>query len=465
MKNLKTTILACALCGLFLAALPAQEFGVDTTANLGLSQKVDFNFSLGGQLALWWKLPVDAVGSSFNGRGHFGGGLSVTSAPGSAQPVAEGLMNGDIDSLVLSLVAPKPSAELERLQLDLGRLFFSDITGLVLNHAADGAALDFGFKGLKLGIKAGYSGLILRNASSISASKYDEALAAVPPLGSTPLDPVQITGTRRLLAALDLSIPDILKQELRVGFLMQQDLNPADRLAALYQTSLATGGPVNTQYSTISLGGPIVDRLFYGLWFTYGSGAMLTWRADPASTTGYSYASAPISSFLTGFRVDWFAPTFLNSAFGARFIFASGDADAAAATEGNTSGESNQFAPLTPVALGTVFAPKLSNLIFAELSGSLKPLEGTPLQAGAKLQGFFRPTLGAVGAAGINPSSSSNFLGLELDIYGAYRILSDLGVSLNGGLFFPDVTPVTGAFLSTVMPVQFALQASLILGM
>jgi hypothetical protein len=465
MKPTKTISLACVLCCLALATLPAQEFGVDSTTNLGLSQKVDFNFSIGEQLALWWKLPIDAAGSSFNGRGHIGGGLSVTSAPGSAQPAADGLLNGDIDSLVLSLVVPKPTAEMARLQLDLGRVYFRDATGLVLNHAADGAAVDFDFKALKVGLKAGYTGLILRNASTIAVSKYDEALAAVPLFGSTPLDPVEITGPRRLLISLGMDFPDLFKQELRLGFLMQQDLNPADRLAARYETALATGGPVNTQYATVSLGGPIVDRLFYSLWFTYGSGDMLTWQADPASATGYSYAGTAISAFLTGFKVDWFVPAVLNSAFGARFIFASGDADATSATEGNAAGDANQFAPLTPAALGTVFAPKLSNLVFAELSGSLKPLEGTPLQAGAKLQGYFRPTLGAVGAAGMNPSSSSNFLGMELDIFGTYRILSDLGVSLNGGLFFPDVTPITGAFLSTVSPVQFALQASLVLGM
>ncbi|OGB58774.1 hypothetical protein A2Y27_03820 [candidate division CPR2 bacterium GWD1_39_7] len=71
-----------------------------------------------------------------------------------------------------------------------------------------------------------------------------------------------------------------------------------------------------------------------------------------------------------------------------------------------------------------------------------------------------------VGAPGISATSTSPYLGTEIDISGSYRILSDLGISLNGGLFFPGIDP-NGAFSASLSakPVQFALQLALTLGM
>ena len=152
----------------------------------------------------------------------------------------------------------------------------------------------------------------------------------------------------------------------------------------------------------------------------------------------------------------------LSSAFNFRFLYASGDSDYSRAIEGNTSGSGTQFIPLTASSLGTVFSPSLSNLIETELSGSIKPVSSLALQTGMKLLAFFRPTEGPVNVSGIKPGSTSPWLGFEADLFGMYRIMSDLGLSLNAGLFLPGVSP-NGAFSTGTSPLWYSIDLALVL--
>jgi hypothetical protein len=229
-----------------------------------------------------------------------------------------------------------------------------------------------------------------------------------------------------------------------------------------YTGAQAMGGRLNTQYATLNATGPVYGNLFYGAWFTYGSGRTLTWLEDTNSVTGFSYQYVPISAVMSGLSLDLYMPEKLGSAANLRFIFASGDKDWTSVTEGNTAGDANQFIPLTATSLGTVFSPALSNLIVTELGGSMRPFSAVPVQTGLRLMGFFRPTEGPVDASGLQTGETSSWLGFETDLYANYRIMSDMGLSLNGGLFFPGISP-NGAFSVGTQAVWFAIDAAFVL--
>ena len=191
---------------------------------------------------------------------------------------------------------------------------------------------------------------------------------------------------------------------------------------------------------------------------------MLSWKSDSDSATGWSYQYVPVSSCMTGVSIDYFRPTWLSSAFTFRVVYASGDSDWASAVEGNTSGSSTQFLPVTKTPLGAVFSPALSNLVVTELGGSVKPLAKERLQTGMKIFTFFRPTKAPIDVNGLNAGGTSSWLGFETDMYGMYRMSSDLGLSLTTGLFFPGVAP-SGAFDSSGASVRYFEQLAIVLGM
>ncbi|HUX21512.1 MAG TPA: hypothetical protein VMW69_09750 [Spirochaetia bacterium] len=136
---------------------------------------------------------------------------------------------------------------------------------------------------------------------------------------------------------------------------------------------------------------------------------------------------------------------------------ASGDADYSSLLEGNTAGNAMAFQTITNGTVATVFSPTIENVIFGELSYSIKPFSGSKsrivkdIQTELKVLPFLRPTLGPVGATGVNPSSTDNYLGTEVDGAINYRPFSDLGVSLQAGLFLPNAT----AFISSLATPQF----------
>ncbi len=451
MKKLSILILAAVL----FASLPLYvfarevEYGVDSTTQAGTGNADSTVFSLGERLDGWWKMPLNAKGIVFEGSAHVSLDMNVNSD--SNPSVDSGVVwdpAGDLDLLRVSFAFPD-TAGTELMKIDLGRLPLKDPTGLIVSHPADGARLGFDYSRIKFSLQAGYTTLVLRKSNNIALSVYDQ-LASV--------DDSRVLGSSRLLMLARFDMPEILGQSLSLSFLAQQDLNPEADLVTEWSTAEVSGasGKVDTQYTSVKLSGPVVPNLFYDAWFTFGSGRTLSYLDS-------SYQYVPILSYMTGFSMDYYRPELYSAAFNFRFIFASGDADAKASVEGTITDNSKRFVPLTASNLGVVFSPKLSNLIVAQLGGSIKPLSGYRIQTGAKMFAFFRPTVGR-GISGLDPTESSPWLGFETDLYGNYRITSDLGLSLNTGVFFPGKSP-SGAFASDASALQYSVQLALTLGM
>jgi hypothetical protein len=207
-----------------------------------------------------------------------------------------------------------------------------------------------------------------------------------------------------------------------------------------------SGGAVDTQYFGAGLSGPLTPSLYYDLFGCLGTGSQLTWD-------GALYEARAILSYLVGAEVRFFAEEWLNTRLETRLLLAGGDADYAAATDGNTAGRALAFVPLSGTAFGFVFTPDLSNLALAQLNASIKPFSRSRSDALANVQtavfatSFFRPTTGPVAESGLNGASTDLYLGTEVDAAVFLRPFSDFGASFSFGCFVPNNTAGTGAFL------------------
>jgi len=72
---------------------------------------------------------------------------------------------------------------------------------------------------------------------------------------------------------------------------------------------------------------------------------------------------------------------------------------------------------------------------------------------------FFRSTGGIISNETLKPGSSEKYLGTEVDLKVRYRPFSDLGVSITGGLFFPNDDGDDAPLVKGDSPVRSAIQA------
>jgi hypothetical protein len=150
-----------------------------------------------------------------------------------------------------------------------------------------------------------------------------------------------------------------------------------------------------------------------------------------------------ILAFSTGAELDAYFVEALASRVGLQFIYASGDADYASFYEGNTAGAGTAFLPISGSSPMLVFTPRMSNLFFGRLLYSFRPFVGSGSEAARNIQievsaaPFFRSQAGPISEGGLDTGSTSLYLGTEADLVIRARPLSDLGLGLSFGIFFP----------------------------
>jgi hypothetical protein len=337
-----------------------------------------------------------------------------------------------LKELRLETALKDPVPGMNAFVFDVGRMPFSDPSGYILSSPADGVSFAFKYPGFDVAFRSAYTGfLFLKDTDApISMSLADATRIS---------EDKDLFGSPRFLVQADLGFPELFGQKFVFSFLSQNDLNPSDLLLSDGSTTpnASMGGRLDTQYFELKADGTI-SVVSYGAFFAYGSGRTLSWLSDH-----YGYAS--IASFLTGAQASFpVAAIPLDGAtIGCQVVVASGDKNATSSVEGNTSSVFNRFTPISPVttsdsAFGAVFLPQLGNLILGGVSLAATPTIGSIRFDGLfKLLTFFRPTSGPVSVSGIDPASTSSYLGSEADLSLSYRFFSDLGVSLTTGIFLP----------------------------
>jgi hypothetical protein len=262
------------------------------------------------------------------------------------------------------------------------------------------------------------------------------------------LDKDILFAPKRLIGTLSWNIPELFaRQNVNFSILVNEDLrhlfeDVIKEGKEVYDPS--SGGLVDTQYFGIGLDGPLTSALFYNAFFYLGTGRMLTFVPDSQSNTGEAYLYKNILAGLGGVSFKYYLQEFFQSVASVQILYATGDSDSISYIEGNTSGGSSLFLPISGQTLGTAFQPKTSNLLAVELGYSLKPFSSSKgsllesLQAGAKLTPFFKASKGAMSEGEVDPSARAGYLGTDIAVYGNLRPFSDLGLGVAMGFFLPN---------------------------
>jgi hypothetical protein len=239
------------------------------------------------------------------------------------------------------------------------------------------------------------------------------------------------TAPPRAFGLWEVRLPQIIgSQEIGVSALYAQDLRK--------RGDLSDGqGRVTALYSGGHIRGPIVPGLRYRAFGVFQTG-------DVLSDTGSGYEYKAKLAYLAGARLRYLNRDALYSLVELRYLHSSGDADYRSYYEGNTGGTAEMFTGVSNPGLGLVFAPRLGNLMTANLAYSFRPLSGLPGPRAQQLQirldsyAFLRETGGAISEGGLRAGSTDRYVGAEADLSVNYRPFSDLGLGVAGGVFLPN---------------------------
>ncbi len=339
----------------------------------------------------------------------------------------------DLDYLYFEQIIPKIFGDSSALSYKLGRFYQAEFSGKVFAHRADGFLINLGIKPGNLYISTGYTGLLLKPNSRLKTTNADIADDNDDDIYFAP---------KKLISVIGFEFMDILPgQNLEITgtsvFDLRNDnlIKDGDTLAEAAVDG-NTGGKFNTFYIGTAADGSISSNIFYDLYGYLQLGKILT-------VDGSKYKNKAVTAFLTGADLKYFNRNLLYSQITASFLYASGDDDAVSIYEGNTSGKSTNFIPVSETSKGFIFAPKLSNIMTAGLEYSIKPfgnkksmLSNIQVILGSNM--FFRATKGAISEQQkINTSSDKKYLGTEIDLGINLRPSSDFGIVLKGGAFIP----------------------------
>lgn len=308
-----------------------------------------------------------------------------------------------------------------------GRFRLKEFTGYVFNHTIDGAHVAFEHPWFSLEVGGGYTGLIFIPSSSIIITQSDLLLQAdIPDNGYKLASPKTIETAKMTFPGL------LLNQDLILNGVFMQDLQPKEDM-------IRDDDIIHAEYAGIGFKGGIINSVYQDIFFYYN----------------YGHGKYTTSAFLFGGGLRYYNRPFYFSRVGIRGLYSSGDNDQEKFYGGyNGGGTSHHFIGISSSPQsGLVFSPSIGNFSLLELNLSMKPLSKSGSRVFEEFQTaltglvFFRNTGGAISVSGINGASEENYLGSELDLTLNFRPLSDLGIGLSGGVFFPNDNDEKSAFL------------------
>ncbi len=235
MKKLLVSI--CTLLFILSAPLSAFEWGGILKNDTGISTPdfKDITFKQSNALSLWFRAPFGDSGFSLTGEGLYKYNFTASKA-------AKNFVN--IADITLFKLAGKINAGSGDLTLNAGRFSVSDATGAVFAQSSDGLSLLYSLPVVKLGLYAGYTGLL--NGLNVSMTSAPEKNNKVYNL-AYPYVPLGLT----------IDLPSLfLNQNLTIqGY-------------ALFDCGSAK---TNLYYANLVLAGPVTNSVFYNISTSLGS--------------------------------------------------------------------------------------------------------------------------------------------------------------------------------------------------
>ena len=364
-----TTILACA--GLS-AAVFAVDFGgsLDNYTRINTNNFSNWGLSQQDGLTAWLKVPFNPEGSLYLAtEGTLFYRFNLPNFSDTSKSTSDFM--ADIGLLKLGGVF---NINDNLLQLNLGRFYLTDVTGLVLSQTADGAQGVFTSNAFKVSVYVAYTGF----TNALFGTMNNGPTSTFVP----DYKKVYCFNSPYIVTGATFSAPYLFANQ-TVG-------------AELYGM-FGTGGPrgsnsgYNRTYVTLFMNGPIVKNLFYTL----------------TSTLTFSNG---VSNLTVGTLTYY--PDFKSASIAFNAVYASGETGGIKAFKGFSSN----------TATYAFNQPEYTNLLKFGLRGSIKPLENLYTSVGSDVV--------------FDSGKDFGFRGVQWDASVKYQIFTDLQVGFVAKQFF-----------------------------
>lgn len=212
-------------------------------------------------------------------------------------------------------------------------------------------------------------------------------------------------------------------------FMLEKDLNDED------PEDPTQDWTYDAQYFGLGLRGDFFRRLGYHVEAVYQTGESVA-----AGTDDSEDIQAFSLTFLLEYRFE--APTSPAVLF--EYLYGSGDADRGSVTDvaaGNAAGSDDEgFLAFGYLQTGYALFPRVSNIHILRLGASLRPFESSELARYLEVGVFgylYRKDESAAPISDPRSFNDDSEIGTEIDLFLRWRVLSDLGLSINFGRFMP----------------------------
>lgn len=297
-----------------------------------------------------------------------------------------------------------------------GRFSFRDMNGHLADLLIDGVQLSYKHRLFTISAASGFTGLIFADNSNVLMTskdfqaRIDGALLASPRLmeyGEVAFHVLPGDGT--------VSAAYLAQQEMRSSL-----------------SCLEGEGLLHTMYADLSAKGRIGSSVFYdfyaigqiGNYFMFADNRILAILAGAAGLN----LTVPLNIIL-------------DPVISVKLYYSSGDAEWVNSFYGleslnETKEYIYQYIPLSVRKVGYVFDGGVGNMMYGDVSAGISPFEW--LNITARSLTLFRTINGSLLDPAYDPDSASFFIGEEVGLNLDFKIFSDLGVQLKGGLFIPN---------------------------
>jgi hypothetical protein len=354
-----------------------RDYGLMFRQTPGLTgvQGEDSSFSYNAALIPWLSLPLRS-----NLYLYLSSGLSLDYSNQEWSPRLE------VYQFALN-VTPVPA-----LYIQAGRIPFWDSSSVIAAGLFDGVSARFNIGGGNLNAGLFYTGLLYKNAAYVAMTVKDKEMY---------FDEDTYFASRRLVMGAAWEAFGFLNSPLgfSASILGQFDLN-------------STGSPLHSQYLDAALSVPLGMA---------GISARLGGVVELIEEAG----NAPVPAFAVSAELFWLLPTVMEDSvsFGGRISSGAGNENIRA------------FLPITSQAQGRLLRPALTGVAIIEGQYTVRPHRAFSAELNAAY--LFRTDETSFFDNDINIQSNSSLLGGEVHGSITWMPLSDIMVSLGGGVFSP----------------------------
>lgn len=318
----------------------------------------------------------------------------------------------DIGNLEFSGILELPGKNPSGIRFDVGRIQAQDITGKIFSVKSDGLNAAWLYNNITIGVQSYYTGLTLKNNSSIILSTQDAADRK---------NNAVVFASPRLVYSAYASFQELfLLQNISVEFLGQNDLR-ADADQA-----------VNTYYGTVLFSGPLISTLRYSAGTSLGiyqSGQSSLYGQLITASLSMRIPEKAVNLSLIGI----FTPSWGND---------------------NPIG----FVPVNSQSVSTVL-PEIKHDTVSLIGFESLFQQSSVFSHGYKASGYLNKTLDSFALPVLDPSKPNLFIGAELSAYGNFVVSSEFSFMYSAGLFvFNPFSIYEGV---NILPIRVALSATL----